>query len=242
MAKEHTASVIITGAAQGIGRAIALRCLQAGWQVIACDKDGNKLEKLPKSPLLTSITIDVSNYKDIKKCFAELKKKKIRPNRLVNNAGIFLGKKLANYTPNEIDQVINTNLKGAIYFSQCFSKLLIPKKTQGVIVNIASVAGHIGSSDPIYGLSKAGILGLTKSCAMDFAPYIRVNAVAPTIVSTNLIKSIPAQRLKTYRESEIIKTPLEPEAVASSVWFLLNDESRHFTGATLDINNGFLLR
>ena len=242
MKKENKRVVIITGAAQGIGRAIALRCLKNGWRVVACDKNVAKLKMLSTSPLLIPLMIDVSCYDNIEKCFVALKDLKIEPDSLVNNAGIFLGKKLANYTPDDVDLVINTNLKSAIYFSQYFGSLLISKKREGTIVNVASVAGHVGSSDPIYGLSKAGILNLTKSCAMEFAPYIRVNAIAPTIVSTDLMKAVPASRLQAYRELEIIKEPLSAESVADAIWFLLNNESGHFTGSTLDVNNGFLLR
>lgn len=112
----------------------------------------------------------------------------------------------------------------------------------GEILNIASIAGQIGSSDAIYGVSKSGVLGLTKTSAMALAPHIRVNAVAPTLVETELLKSVSKERIETFRKGELIKTPVQLEDIADTVWFLLSDQSSHFTGAVLDINNGFLLR
>jgi 3-oxoacyl-[acyl-carrier protein] reductase len=126
--------------------------------------------------------------------------------------------------------------------TQHFAKLLIPEKRQGVIVNIASIAGQIGSSDAIYGISKSGVLGLTKTSAMSLAPHIRVNAVAPTLVDTELLKSVSKERLEVFRRGELIKSNVQPEDIADSVWFLLSDASKHYTGAVLDINNGFNMR
>ena len=107
---------------------------------------------------------------------------------------MYLGKNLLDYEEKEIDFVMDTNIKGYIYFSKYFGELLMEKETEGAIINISSVSGMEGSSDAIYGMSKAAILGLTKSCAMNFSPYIRVNAVAPTMVNTDMMKNIPEWR------------------------------------------------
>ena len=109
-------------------------------------------------------------------------------------------------------------------------------------MNLSSVSGQEGSSDAIYGSSKAAILGLTKSCVMNFSPYIRVNAVAPTIVNTSMMDTIPEWRKKEYLSHQLIDTPVLPEDVADTVVFLLSDKTRHYTGATFDINNGSYLR
>lgn len=119
---------------------------------------------------------------------------------------------------------------------------MIEKKHQGIIVNMSSVSGMEGSSDAIYGLSKAAILGFTKSCAMNFSPYIRVNAVAPTMVSTPMMDHIPDWRKEEYTNHQLIPEPLKAEDVAYTVLFLLSKRSRHYTGATFDINNGCYLR
>lgn len=238
--------VIVTGAASGIGRAIVLACLQEGAEVIACDFNKEALENLVSVAAavgkLHTYQVDVSCYDRVEEFFADIEKNHAEVNALVNNAGIYLGQNILNYNACDIDKVLNVNLKGCIYFSQGFGRLMIPNQRQGLIVNISSISGQEGSSDAIYGASKAAIFGLTKSCAMNFAPYIRVNAVAPTIVNTSMMDIIPKARQLHYLEQHLIPEMLLPEDVAETVTFLLSNKSRHYTGATFDINNGGYLR
>lgn len=238
--------IIVTGAATGIGKAIVLRCLQERAHVIACDLNEKALKELEyeaqaEDHLLT-YQVDVSNCSEVAKFFAFVKEKHPNTNALVNNAGIYLGKNLLEYSEEDIDKVINVNVKGYIFFSQNFGALVLSKQQQGVIINMSSVSGLEGSSDAVYGLSKAAIIGLTKSCAMNFAPYVRVNAVAPTLVNTAMMDIIPQWRKNQYNKHELIPEQLHPEDVADTVVFLLSRKSRHYTGATLDINNGCYLR
>lgn len=238
--------VIVTGAASGIGRAIVLASLQEGAEVIACDFNKEGLENLVcvagEGGRLHTYQVDVSCSDRVEEFFALVRKEHAEVNALVNNAGIYLGQNILDYTAQEIDKVLAVNLKGCIYFSQGFGRLMVPNHRQGVIVNISSISGQEGSSDAIYGASKAAILGLTKSCAMNFAPYVRVNAVAPTMVSTPMMSIIPEVRQLHYLEQHLIPEMLLPEDVAETVTFLLSDKSRHYTGATFDINNGGYLR
>ena len=157
---------------------------------------------------------------------------------LVNNAGILLGKDILDYSPEEIAKVIDVNLKGAIYFSKFFGKALLSRKAEGSIVNLSSSSIY-GGSDPVYSSTKAALVGLTKSCALKFSPYIRVNAVAPGIVETDLLAIIPAQAIQRYRDAELVKKPLRPEDVAKTVSFLMGEASRNYSGAVFDLNNGF---
>jgi 3-oxoacyl-[acyl-carrier protein] reductase len=238
-------SVIITGAAQGIGKAIAIRALTEGWQVIAVDKNKARLDELKselKSDALKTHGLDVTQLTQIEAFFNWLTDENIYPYGLVNNAGIFPGISFLEYSEQDINAVLAVNLLGPIYMTQQFGRRLLPEKRSGVIVNIASIAGQIGSSDAIYGISKSGVLGLTKTSAMALAPHIRVNAVAPTLVETELLKSVSKERLEVFRRGELLKVPVLPDDIADSVWFLLSDQSKHYTGAVLDINNGFSLR
>jgi len=244
-AEASSRSVIVTGAAQGIGKAIAIRALAEGWSVIALDKNATRLAELKSevaNDALKIYELDVTQVTQIDAFFKWLSDEGIWPYGLVNNAGIFPGLSFLEYPQDDLLAVISVNLLGPIYMTQRFGRLLMPEKRSGVIVNIASIAGQIGSSDAIYGISKSGVLGLTKTSAMALAPNIRVNAVAPTLVETELIKNVSKERLETFRRSELIKSPVLPEDIANSVWFLLSEESKHFTGAVLDINNGFNLR
>lgn len=234
-------TVIITGAASGIGKATTKRCLIDGFRVLACDMDAQTLTSLKSEHLdsnLSVATIDIADYQQVQTFFDQVIKNKEEPSCLVNNAGIYLGKSILEYSVEEVHRVIQVNCFGAVYFSQLFAKLLISTNQQGVIVNISSVAGEEGSSDAIYGLSKAALIGLTKSCAMNFAPNIRVNAIAPGLVSTDLIQNIPDWRVREYRFGELLKDPILPENVADTVSFLLSNQSKHYTGTVFDINNG----
>lgn len=194
---------------------------------------------------LTTYHLDVSNYSQVAAFFAYVAEKHCDVNGLVNNAGIYLAKSIMDYQEDEINTVMDVNIKGAVYFSQMFGKLLIGNESnrrKGTIVNISSVSGIEGSSDAVYGLSKAALLGLTKSCAMNFSPYIRVNAVAPTMVNTSMMDVIPEWRKQEYLSHQLIDSPVLPKDVAETVIFLLSEKSRHYTGATFDLNNGCYLR
>jgi 3-oxoacyl-[acyl-carrier protein] reductase len=243
-------AVIVTGAAHGIGLAISSRIIREGLNLIACDIDQEGLNELKghlrlencRDGQVSTFKVDVCNLKDVTSLFDQLKEKKQCPYGLVNNAGIFLGKKFLDYKPEDIERILAVNLVGPIHLTQQFGRMVLEHGSTGVIVNMASIAGQIGSSDAIYGITKSGMIGLTKTSAMSFAPNIRVNAVAPGIVSTELQKSVPQERLDQFRKGELLKSPIMPEDVADTVWFLLSDLSKHYTGAVLDINNGFAMR
>lgn len=238
-------TVIVTGAAAGIGKAITIKCIVCGAKVIACDIDAGLLQTLKSgidSDRLYIFNIDVSDYTQVERLFGKLFSEQRDINCLVNNAGIYLGRNIIEYTSEMIDRVIDINIKGAVYFSKFFGEFMMKEKINGVIVNISSVAGQEGSSDAIYGLTKSALIGLTKSCSMNFSPNIRVNSIAPTLVETELIKNVPEWRMKEYREKELVKRPLSPEDVANTTVFLLSELSGNYTGAVFDLNNGCYLR
>ncbi len=238
MLKDKT--VLVTGAAHGIGRAIVECCLREGARILAVDIDAKGLTALQvKDPSQIAIKeLDVADSRSVAALFSEIE----LPDALVNNAGIYLGKNILEYSDELLDRVIDVNLKGAFNFSKHFGKLVLDHKKQGVIVNISSLAGQEGSSDAAYGMSKAAIIGLTKSTAMNFAPRIRVNAVAPTLVETSMAAQVPAWRKEEYQKGALIKQILQPMDVAETVVFLLSNRASHYTGAMFDINNGNYFR
>lgn len=232
--------IIVTGAAQGIGRSIAACCLREGARVVAVDIDHETLETFGRSNPEKIVTrvLDVSDRPSVEKLFDEFSS----ADGLVNNAGVYYGRHIFDYTDAALEHVWSVNLKAAFYCSRYYAKPVLDNGRSGVIVNLASLAGEEGSSDAVYGASKAALIGLTKSTAMNFAPAIRVNAVAPTVVETRMAARVPAWRMKLYREAELIKQPVRPEDVAETVVFLLSDRASHYTGAVLDINNGTYMR
>jgi len=237
--------ILVTGAASGIGREIVRLSLQNHAAVIACDLNSQALDHLKReigSDKLYTFSVDVSKYDEVETLFSSLEEEHPDLNGLVNNAGIYLGTHILDYLPEQIDQVLNVNVKGYIYFIRLFGSMMLRHGRSGAIVNMSSVSGQEGSSDAIYGASKAAVIGLTKSCALNFAPYIRVNAVAPTMARTPMMSHIPEWRQTEYREHELIKEPLLPEDIADTVLFLLSPKSKAYTGATFDINNGCYLR
>lgn len=233
------------GSGEGIGKAIARQLGEAGFRVHACDisQDGlSHLEEENRGCSLITHHIDVSNATAFDNLVGRILQDDHESWALVNNAGIYLGKDLALYTLEEIDRVIHVNLRSAVIACRAFGRVLGKSGLPGAIINISSVAAQAGSSDPLYGATKAALLGLTKSCALQFAPRIRVNAIAPGIVETEMLKQIPSQRLAHYRQSELLDRPLQPADVSAAVLFVLSDKATGFTGAVLDLNNGCYLR
>ena len=122
------------------------------------------------------------------------------------------------------------------------TKEILAKMLEGTIINISSTTALVGSTDPIYAGSKAAILGFTKSMAKALAPKIRVNCVAPGVTNSDMTKNMKPERLNQLIEMSLLKRIAEPEDVASAIYFLASDESKHITGTCLDINAGYVLR
>lgn len=245
MNKLENKKVIITGAAAGIGRATVKKCIENGADVIATDINKEGLVELQKEfgeDRVKIFDFDVAYFENIVKFFEELKKENIEFDCLVNNAGVYLGKSIFDYTDEEIDKVLSINLKSLIYFSREFAKDKVDTENGGVIVNVSSVSGEAGTSEVVYGATKAGVTGLTKSSAIKFSPNIRVNAIAPGVTNTALIDNIPESRMKMHDDKDLVKERIQPENIADAILFLLSNDSRHCTGMTVDVNNGYYLR
>jgi 3-oxoacyl-[acyl-carrier protein] reductase len=232
--------VIVTGAGKGLGKAIAKQLLDDGLRVLAVDREQALLRSLDAElgNGIECFQIDVTDHNAIERFFRSLADRPLFG--LINNAGILLGKSLFEYSTEEIDRVIDVNLKGAIHFSKFFGNSLVSRKMAGSIVNLSSSSIY-GGSDAVYSSTKAALVGLTKSCALSFSPYIRVNAVAPGIVETDLFANIPEETIRRYRSAELVKKPLQPKDVANTVSFLMSDAGRNYTGSVFDLNNGFHL-
>lgn len=234
--------VIVTGVANGIGAAIARQCVAQGFTVIGCDIDSaamaNLAAELPRESFFSEV-VDVGNLAALRSFFGRCAERFGALYALVNNAGLYHGKSVYQYTDDEIDQIIAVNLTALIHLSKDFAKHLEQAGRAGTIVNLTSVAGEVGSSDALYGSTKAAVIGLTKSNAMNFAPNVRVNAVSPALIrDTAIYYKIPRYRLEEYQRQETLNDPIRPDGVAKVVMFLLSDASLHLTGKVISVDNG----
>lgn len=224
---------IVTGAANGIGKAIALACANENIHVHACDVNNDALQLLNHENITTH-QLDIGDSNAIADFYTGLTSP---VHYLINNAGIYPAKNILDYTAEEIQRVLNINVTGTTLMTQHFAKQLLPLQQSGAIVNLGSVSQH-GSSDAIYGASKGAISALTKSCAQNFAPFIRVNTIAPGLVQTAMLSDVPTDIQEKYKQGELISTPITPQAIADTALFLISNKAAHYTGATFDLNNG----
>jgi len=234
---------LITGAARGIGAAIARILAEHGATVVIADVNYEEATKfasrLRKNGYIAKeIKVDVSNEESVSEMTKNIVKTFDRIDFLVNNAGINNNVPVTELKIEDWNRIIDVNLKGVHLCSQSILKEMI-KNGFGKIVNIASLAGQIGGLKvgADYTSAKAGVIGLTKSYAKFCTKYrINVNAVSPGFIETEMTKgrddprSVPIGRLGT------------PEDVAYAVYFLLSPMSDYITGATIDVNGGMFMR
>lgn len=234
---------IVTGGTRGIGRAIVFELVQNGAKVLftylkSDESAGIILDEIKElKGEAEGIKADVRLYDDAKKVAGETLNKFGRIDILVNNAGIAKDKPLATMEPSEWLDVINTNLTG--YFNMA-KACIGPMTTQksGIIINLSSVAGVVGMPHQVnYSSAKAGEIGFTKSLAREVSPHgIRVNAVAPGFIDTDMTKDI------ANKDGLIKMIPLgrfgKPEEVAKIVSFLASERSGYINGQVLKVDGG----
>lgn len=236
---------IITGAAQGIGRAIAEEFCREGAKVIIFDLNDEK-GKAVEAEINKSggeakyIRCDVSKVKEIEKAFKDAADTFGTVNIIVNNAGILHATAVEDITEEEWDRMMAINLKSVFFMAQ---KALpfFKKNGGGKIVNISSLAGRMGgyANGLGYSATKAGIIGLTYGLARRLAGYnINVNAIAPGTTETDILKAFSAEKIQELRNSVPIKRLGKPEDIANTAVFLASSKASFITGAVLDVNGG----
>lgn len=239
---------LVTGASRGIGRAIALKLAQDGFDIMinyagnlalalevkaeceafgvetaTCQANiGNKAEV----EALVRATVDIFGTVDV----------------LVNNAGITRDSLILRMSDEDFDEVIDVNLKGVFYLTKAVSKLMF-KKRSGKIVNITSVSGVTGNAGQAnYAASKAGVIGLTKTTAKELAPRgIQVNAVAPGFIQTDMTHVLGDEIKEKVFGSIPLKRFGQPEDVANMVSFLSNAENNYITGQVFHVDGGLVM-
>jgi NAD(P)-dependent dehydrogenase (short-subunit alcohol dehydrogenase family) len=246
---------LVTGGSKGIGKEIAFQMARTGSQVGILDVDGVagkavEDEAREKNLQIHFFYLDVSSVDKINNWFVNNFEIVEHLENLINNAGVIQTKNIFDITSDDWDFIINVNLRSAFFMTQACAKIM-SKKNKGSIVNISSVSGRSGRPlQAHYSVAKAGLISLTKSSALAFADNgIRVNAVCPSIVLTDMWKKIEEERrnienLKTgeavsnFLQKIPMKRPGKVEEIASVVEFLCSDKAGYITGQSINVCGG----
>jgi len=238
---------LITGAGLGIGKAIALEFAQAGSNVIVTDvlEDAGN-QTCEEIKLLGQETIflktDVSNFEEVKNTVDKAIEKFGKIDILINNAGITKDQLIMKMTEEEWDKVIAVNLKGTFNFCKAVSRYML-KQRSGKIINMASIVGQIGNVGQVnYSASKAGVIGITKTLAKEFASRnINVNAIAPGFIKTRMTDVLSDKAKEELMKMIPLNRLGEPSDVAKVALFLASDYSNYITGQVIRVDGGMVI-
>ena len=238
---------VVTGAARGIGQAIAKKLAQEGADVAICDLQAEWLAET--AGIVQSfgrkalpLAVDVGDSEAVNACISEVVKVFGKVDIMVNNAGITKDTLLVRMSDDDWDAVLRVNLKGTFLFSRAVAKHMM-KQRSGAIVNIASISGIIGTAGQAnYAASKAGVIALTKSTANELAGRgVRANAIAPGFISSKMTDVLSEDVRKQYLSRIPLARFGTVEDIANAVVFLASEQSSYLTGQTLNVNGGMVM-
>ena len=235
---------LVTGSSRGIGRAIALEFSQHGAKVAV-----NYLKSQPEAEAVVrvieaqggeaiAIYGDVSRSKQVARMVRQTLEHFNRIDILVNNAGIY---RREAHTEQHWDRVMSIQLKGCFICTQAVAPIM-QEQHSGVIINIAGTAGYEGRKgiEP-YAAKSAAIIAFTKSCARELAPEIRVNAIAPGLIQTDIAEVFSTEEKREFCQAIPLGRLGQPEDVAKAAFFLASDDSSYITGQTLIVDGGHVM-
>lgn len=238
---------IITGAAAGIGFATAERFAAEGAIVILCDVQEARVREAAatlaaKGAQAEAYRVDVTRREDVDAMVAAVLARHERIDILVNNAGITKDARLAKMTEAQFDAVIDVNLKGVFHCAQAVAGIMA-EQGKGVILNASSVVGLYGNfGQTNYAASKFGVIGFTKTWARELGPKgVRVNAVCPGFVGTEILQTVPQKVLDGMTASCWLRRLAEPSEIASIYAFLASDDASYVNGVALEASGGMSL-
>lgn len=231
---------VVTGGANGLGKEMALLFAKHGAKVIAADVQALDY----KDTNVEGFTLDVTNVENVQALYDHAIEKYGKVDILVNNAGITRDAMTRKMTDDQWNLVLDINLKGVFNLTRLFGPLM-ETNGYGSIINISSVVGVFGNiGQANYAASKAGVLGLTKTWAKEFArkgANVRVNAIAPGYIMTDILKTVPQELLDKFAGLTMLGRLGQPEEIANAALFLASSESSYITGQTLNVNGGMRL-
>jgi 3-oxoacyl-[acyl-carrier protein] reductase len=238
---------LVTGASRGIGAGIADLFGQAGSTVIgtATSKEGahSISERFSKSNIKgRGVVLDVSQSSEVNELIKELKANDENPSILINNAGISMESLMMRIKEDDWDKVIKTNLSSVFFLSKAVIGGMI-KKRQGRIINIGSVVGSIGAiGNAHYSATKAGLVGLTKSIALEVGSRnITVNTIAPGYIETDMTKDMNQELSDTLMKKIPLNRYGQPIDIATTALFLASSSGAYITGQTIHVNGGMYM-
>lgn len=238
---------LVTGAAQGIGKSIAVTLAKAGANIVVSDinlelatQTAQEIESLGVKTL--AIKTNVADLSDVEKSVAEIVKTLGRIDILVNNAGITKDNLLIRMKKEDWDAVIGVNLSGVFNCTKAVAALMM-KQRSGKIISIASIVGQMGNfGQANYAATKAGVIGFTKSVAKELASRgVTANAVAPGFIQTAMTDKIPDDIKKKMLEQIPLGKLGQPEDVAQAVLFLASPAADYITGQVIAVNGGMYM-
>lgn len=231
---------IVTGGARGLGQAMAELFAREGAKVVAADMS----ELVYSNPNVEGYILNVTDSEACKEFFNYVLEKYGRIDVLVNNAGITRDTMTRKMTDEQWNIVIDVNLKGTFNLTRYVGPHM-QSLGGGSIINISSVVGEFGNiGQANYAATKAGVIGLTKTWAKEFAMKngnVRVNAIAPGYTMTDILKTVPQDLLDSFAKQTMIGRLGQPEEIAYAALFLASDEASYVTGHTLSVNGGMRL-
>ena len=235
---------LITGAAQGIGLATALKFAREGATVIVCDVkqaavDAAVLQCEALGARAAGFVMDVTQREMVDAVVAQVVERFGRIDVLVNNAGITQDARLQKMTLEQFDRVIDVNLRGVFHCAQAVTGTMVAQG-RGVILNASSVVGIYGNfGQTNYAASKFGVIGFTKTWSRELGPKgIRVNAVAPGFIATPILSTIPDKVITEMAHRVPLGRLGQPEEIANVYAFLASDEASYINGAVIEVSGG----
>ena len=233
---------IITGGGRGIGKATAEKFSEEGATVIIAENDEKTGQSVADALKGKFIKTDVSNQESVNVLFQSVMDAYTRVDVLVNNAGILMDSTLTKMDEDQFDSVINVNLKG-VYLCGRAAADIMKEQGSGVILNASSVVAHNGNfGQTNYVATKSGVIGMTKVWARELGKEgVRVNAVAPGFIKTEMTAQMPEKIIKMMGEKVPVKRWGEVDDVANAYCFLASDEASYISGTVLNVDGGVVV-